>query len=85
MPKDKSRWVLGSDVLMLQQILISVQTFSVPKAPKSPEEADLANDLKTYETQSVDVEGSAEGGEGAEAVSDEWFEEEEEAAPAAAH
>lgn len=33
----------------------------------------------------MDVEGSAEGGEGAEAVSDEWFEEEEEAAPAAAH
>jgi len=40
-----------------------VQKFSPPKAPKSPEESDIANDLKAYENQQVDVEGQASGAE----------------------
>ncbi|KAK8214387.1 ATP synthase complex subunit H-domain-containing protein [Phyllosticta capitalensis] len=59
-----------------------VQKFSVPAAPKSPEETDLANDLKAYETQQVEVEGQATAGEAAP-VEQDWFEEEEEEAPAA--
>ncbi|KAK7757177.1 ATP synthase F0 subcomplex subunit H atp14 [Diatrype stigma] len=39
-----------------------VQTFRAPKAPKSPEEADLASSLKEYEDAVVEVEGN-EGGE----------------------
>ncbi|KAJ0140946.1 hypothetical protein CTA2_1608 [Colletotrichum tanaceti] len=34
-----------------------VQTFSIPQAPKSPEEADLAASLKEYESMAVEVEG----------------------------
>ena len=33
-----------------------VQKFSPPKAPKSPEEADIANELKAYEAQTVEIE-----------------------------
>ncbi|KAF7619451.1 putative mitochondrial F1F0 ATP synthase subunit Atp14 [Aspergillus flavus] len=58
-----------------------VQKFSVPAAPKSPEEANLANELKSYETQEVEVEGQAAAGEAAPAE-ESWFEEDEEA-PAA--
>ena len=60
-----------------------VQKFSPPKAPKSPEEGDIANDLKAYEQQQPEVEGQASGGE-ATAVEEDWFEDdvEEEAAPA---
>lgn len=53
-----------------------VQKFAVPKAPASPEEADIASELKSYETQTVELEGSAE--EGAPVVEEDWFEEEEE-------
>ncbi len=49
-----------------------VQKFSPPKAPKSPEESDIANDLKAYENQTVDVEGQVSGGE-ATAVEEDWF------------
>lgn len=68
-------------------ILKLLQKFAVPSAPKSPEEADLANDLKTYETQAVDVEGSSRSAEGGEQAVEEldWFEPEEEAPAAAAH
>ena len=59
-----------------------VQKFSPPKAPKSPEESDIANDLKAYESQQVEVEGQAAGGE-ASAADEDWFEEEEEEAHAA--
>lgn len=59
-----------------------VQKFSVPAAPKSPEEANLANELKSYESQEVEVEGQAAAGEAAPAE-ESWFEEEEEEAPAA--
>ena len=63
-----------------------VQKFAPPKAPKSPEEGDIANDLKAYEAQQVDVEGN-EGGEGAVVGEDwsDWFEEEEEEEAKSAH
>ncbi|KAL1632799.1 ATP synthase F0 subcomplex subunit H atp14 [Neofusicoccum ribis] len=59
-----------------------VQKFAIPKPPTSPEESDLASDLKEYETQQPEVEGQAAGE--TSAVEEDWFEEEEEA-PAAAH
>lgn len=46
-----------------------VQKFFPPKAPQSPEESDIANDLKAYENQQVEVEGQA--GEGGAANPDE--------------
>ncbi|OKL63552.1 hypothetical protein UA08_01292 [Talaromyces atroroseus] len=59
-----------------------VQKFSAPKPPPSPEEASLANELKDYETQTVEVEGQAAAGE--EAPKEEsWFEEDEEETAAA--
>lgn len=59
-----------------------VQKFALPKAPASPEETDIANELNAYETQSVDVEGAVEGGQAL--PEEDWFVEEEET-PAAAH
>lgn len=53
-----------------------VQKFSPPQAPKSPEEADIANELKAYEAQTVEIEGQAEGGAVEQEV--DWFEEEPE-------
>ncbi|CAD6566833.1 MAG: hypothetical protein ASARMPREDX12_004835 [Alectoria sarmentosa] len=61
-----------------------VQKFSPPKAPQSPEESDIANDLKAYENQQVEVEGQAAGGE-ASATEEDWFEEDEEEEAHAAH
>lgn len=60
-----------------------VQKFSMPKTPASPEEGDIASELKSYETQAVEVEGQAESGESP--VEQDWYEEDEEddAAPAA--
>jgi F-type H+-transporting ATPase subunit h len=58
-----------------------VQQFSIPKAPATPEEANLANQLKDYETQQPEIEGQAASG-GAPVVED-WFEEDEE--PEEAH
>ncbi|RYO87166.1 hypothetical protein DL766_009452 [Monosporascus sp. MC13-8B] len=63
-----------------------VQTFSVPKPPKSPEETDLANSLKEYENAVVEVEGN----EGATATStpaaiEDWLVEEEEEETGAHH
>jgi F-type H+-transporting ATPase subunit h len=55
-----------------------VQKFSAPKAPKSPEETDIANELKAYEASTVELEGS-EGSEGESApIEQDWFEEEPE-------
>lgn len=34
-----------------------VQTFVSPKTPTSPEESDLANNLKEYESMAVEIEG----------------------------
>ena len=40
-----------------------VQTFAIPKPPASPEEIEIASDLKAYEAQPVEVEGAEEGAE----------------------
>ncbi|KAK0729030.1 ATP synthase complex subunit H-domain-containing protein [Apiosordaria backusii] len=58
----------------------NVATFSLPKPPKSPEEADLASSLKEYETMAVEVEGSEVDASGAQtqAVVEDWLVEEEE-------
>jgi F-type H+-transporting ATPase subunit h len=61
-----------------------VQKFAVPKAPASPEESDIASDLKTYETQQVELEGSSTEG-GAAPVEEDWFEEEPEDDAPVAH
>lgn len=55
----------------------NVQVFKAPSAPKSPEEADIANELKAYESQTVEIEGQAEAGAPA-AAEESWFEEEPE-------
>jgi len=54
-----------------------VQQFSIPKAPASPEEADIANDLQSYEAQVPEVEGHAAEG-GSAAPEEDWFVEPEE-------
>ncbi|KAL1841629.1 hypothetical protein VTJ49DRAFT_6806 [Mycothermus thermophilus] len=57
-----------------------VAVFSLPKAPKSPEEADLASSLKEYEQMAVEVEGQ-EGDAAAQTstpVLEDWLVEEEE-------
>jgi F-type H+-transporting ATPase subunit h len=59
-----------------------VQKFTIPNAPQSPEESDLASELKAYETQQVELEGSSSE-PGAAPVEEDWFVEEEEEAPAA--
>lgn len=48
-----------------------VQKFSPPPPPQSPEESDIANDLKAYEEQQVEVEGQAAPGE--EETDENWF------------
>ncbi|KAF2006952.1 hypothetical protein P154DRAFT_420938 [Amniculicola lignicola CBS 123094] len=58
-----------------------VQTFAIPKAPTSPEEGDIASELKAYETQQVEIEGSSTE-PGAAPVEEDWFEEEPEEEPA---
>ncbi|KAI1386855.1 ATP synthase complex subunit H-domain-containing protein [Hypoxylon trugodes] len=56
-----------------------VQTFTAPKTPKSPEEADLASSLKEYESMAVEVEGNEGVAAGsAPAVVEDWLVEEEE-------
>ncbi|KAL8763751.1 MAG: hypothetical protein Q9184_000543 [Pyrenodesmia sp. 2 TL-2023] len=61
-----------------------VQKFSAPKAPLSPDEGDIAQDLKDYENQQVELEGqSATGNAGAHEES--WFEEEDDDDAPAAH
>ncbi|KAI9792775.1 MAG: hypothetical protein M1816_001507 [Peltula sp. TS41687] len=58
-----------------------VQRFSAPKPPPSPEEGNLARDLKAYEEQQVEVEGQRaqgeEGAEGAAGAEHDWFEDED--------
>ncbi|KAL2001821.1 hypothetical protein VTN02DRAFT_1164 [Thermoascus thermophilus] len=58
------------------------QKFTLPKPPPSPEEANIASQLKDYEAQEVEVEGQAAAGEAAP-VEESWFEEDEEEAHAA--
>ncbi|KAL6910667.1 ATP synthase complex subunit H domain-containing protein [Trichoderma evansii] len=60
-----------------------VQVFSMPKTPASPEEANLADSLKTYESMAVEIEGqdaSAQSATGAAQLPD-WLEAEEEEEP----
>lgn len=54
-----------------------VKKFTPPSTPKSPEETDIANELKSYEASTVDVEGQAEDGSAAEPEAS-WFEEDPE-------
>lgn len=56
-----------------------VLKFNPPKTPTSPEEADIAKELKAYEDSTVEIEGQAEAGSEA-AVEQDWFEEPEEEA-----
>ncbi|KAF2033694.1 hypothetical protein EK21DRAFT_98098 [Setomelanomma holmii] len=62
----------------------SVQKFTLPPTPTSPEESDIASELKTYETQSVEVEG-ASSEDGTALPEEDWFEEEDEGTATAAH
>ncbi|KAI8629402.1 ATP synthase complex subunit H-domain-containing protein [Xylariaceae sp. FL1651] len=64
-----------------------VQTFSPPKPPKSPEEADLANSLKEYESMAVEVEGNegAATATSTPAAVEDWLVEEEEEEEGGAH
>ena len=55
----------------------SVQKFNIPPTPTSPEESDIASELKSYETQTVEVEGAA-GEDGTVLPEEDWFEEEDE-------
>lgn len=50
-----------------------VQKFNPPATPKSPEEANLASDMKEYEDQVVEIEGQAAVGETQEPEQD-YFE-----------
>lgn len=54
-----------------------VQKFTLPKAPASPEEGDIASELKAYESQQVELEGQSSEG-GAAPAEQDWFEEEAE-------
>ncbi|KAI9738057.1 MAG: hypothetical protein M1818_005485 [Claussenomyces sp. TS43310] len=62
----------------------NVQVWSAPKPPKSPEEADIANELKSYESSTVELEGQGDSGAPA-AIEQDWFEEEPEQDEHAAH
>ena len=54
-----------------------MQKFKKPKVPLSPEESDIARELKAYEAQHVDVEGQSTSGE-EEQEDWDWFEEDPE-------
>ncbi len=57
-----------------------VQTFTLPKTPKSPEETDLASSLQEYESMAVEIEGqdATQTQQGASATLPDWLEAEEE-------
>lgn len=61
-----------------------VQKFAAPSPPKSPEEGNIVGDLKTYESQEVELEGQASSGEAAP-VEEDWFEEDEDEPAPATH
>ena len=64
----------------LEDSVGQVATFSLPKAPASPEEADLASSLQEYESMAVEVEGQEASADGqiAAAPVEDWLVEEEE-------
>ncbi len=51
-----------------------VQKFTMPPLPPSPEEGDIARDLKAYESQEVEVEGQAASTEEGTGQTNDWFE-----------
>ncbi|KAK4937192.1 ATP synthase F0 subcomplex subunit H atp14 [Elasticomyces elasticus] len=51
-----------------------VQKFTPPPTPQSPEETNLASEMKDYENQAVEVEGQAAPGESAEHSEEDFFE-----------
>lgn len=55
-----------------------VQTFNIPKTPKSPEEADLASNLQEYESMAVEIEGQDANASAEGAALPDWLEAEEE-------
>jgi F-type H+-transporting ATPase subunit h len=61
-----------------------VQKFSPPSAPKSPEEVDLAGQMKDYEDQVVEIEGQSAAGE-VSGGEEDFFEDLEEAEEESAH
>ena len=61
-----------------------MQKFVAPKPPPSPDDGDIAQDLKAYEDQNVEVEGQSSG-EGAQPVEEDWFEEPEEEEVSSSH
>jgi F-type H+-transporting ATPase subunit h len=48
--------------------------FAPPAAPKSPEEGNIANELKSYEDQEVEIEGQAVAAPGETPAEQDWFE-----------
>ncbi|TWU74445.1 hypothetical protein ED733_004445 [Metarhizium rileyi] len=62
-----------------------VQTFAMPKTPASPEESDLASNLKEYESMAVEIEGqdaATQTSQGGAAALPDWLEAEEDDEPA---
>ncbi|EFZ00458.1 hypothetical protein MHUMG1_06837 [Metarhizium humberi] len=57
-----------------------VQAFAMPKTPASPEESDLASNLKEYESMAVEIEGqdAAQTSQSGSAALPDWLEAEEE-------
>jgi len=51
-----------------------VQKFTPPPTPNSPEETNLASEMKDYENQAVEVEGQAAPGESSEHSEEDFFE-----------
>ncbi|KAI1031559.1 hypothetical protein LB504_000839 [Fusarium proliferatum] len=59
----------------------NVQTFNVPKTPASPEETDLAGNLKEYESMAVEIEGQDSSAQSGTPEVADWLEAEEEDEP----
>ncbi|CVK95165.1 F-type H+-transporting ATPase subunit H [Fusarium proliferatum] len=59
----------------------NVQTFNVPKTPASPEETDLASNLKEYESMAVEIEGQDSSAQSGTPEVADWLEAEEEDEP----
>ncbi|KAL6698638.1 ATP synthase complex subunit H domain-containing protein [Trichoderma pleuroticola] len=60
-----------------------VQVFAMPKTPASPEETNLADNLKAYESMAVEIEGQDASAQSATGVAQlpDWLEAEEEEEP----
>jgi F-type H+-transporting ATPase subunit h len=52
----------------------AVAKFTPPAAPKSPEETNLASEMKDYESQQVEVEGQAAAGQTQGSPEEDYFE-----------